>query len=168
MRKSTTSCIGNSEQNMNLSHIYLAAFSKELSKSMADNFSTWCKKLANSDFLLMGPNWNFWEFVCLYSSNKIRKTQNEHLNCEHHLSKFELPVVVNLKQFYFLFFWCLYHLLFDLETIGIGYIIIWWLIFETKPNQFWQEIWIQVLDILLQLYFWEKKVFELGYDTRDN
>ena len=51
----------------------------------------------------------------------------------------------------FLIFWCLYHLRFDLETIGE-------LIksssggFEKKPNQFWHEIWIQVLVILLQLY----------------
>ena len=28
----------------------------------------------------------------------------------------------------------------------------WWLTFETKPFQFWLEIWIQVLVILLQLY----------------
>ena len=45
----------------------------------------------------------------------------------------------------FLNFLCLYHLLFDLETIGVGQIIIWWLIFEKKPNQFWREIWISYL-----------------------
>ena len=31
-----------------------------------------------------------------HSSNKIRKTQNEHLNSEHHLSKLEQSVIVNL------------------------------------------------------------------------
>ena len=31
--------------------------------------------------------------------------------------------------------------------------MIWWLAFEKKPFQFWQEIWIQVVVILLQLYF---------------
>ena len=30
--------------------------------------------------------------------------------------------------------------------------MIWWLIFEKKPFQFWREIWIQVIVILLQLY----------------
>ena len=30
--------------------------------------------------------------------------------------------------------------------------MIWWLAFEKKLFQFWREIWIQVLDILLQLY----------------
>ena len=30
-----------------------------------------------------------------YSSNKIRKTQNEHLKSEHPLSKFEQSVIVN-------------------------------------------------------------------------
>ena len=55
---------------------------------------------------------------------------------------------VNLLIFLVFF----YYLLFDLETIGISYIIIWWLIFWKKTNQFWQEIWIQILIILLQLY----------------
>ena len=31
--------------------------------------------------------------------------------------------------------------------------MIWWLAFEKKPFQFWQEILIQVVVILLQLYF---------------
>ena len=44
-------------------------------------------------------------------------------------------------------FWDLYHLLFYLESIGF-----WWLIFEKRPFQFWQKIWIQVVVILLQLY----------------
>ena len=48
----------------------------------------------------------------------------------------------------FLVFWCLYQLVFDLETIGI----IWWLIFEKKPFQFWQYIWIQVLNSYLIMY----------------
>ena len=30
--------------------------------------------------------------------------------------------------------------------------MIWWLAFEKKPFQFWREIWIQVVIILLQLY----------------
>ena len=30
--------------------------------------------------------------------------------------------------------------------------MIWWLVFEKKPFQFWREIWIQVVVILLQLY----------------
>ena len=30
--------------------------------------------------------------------------------------------------------------------------MIWWLAFEKKPFQLWREIWIQVVDILLQLY----------------
>ena len=50
----------------------------------------------------------------------------------------------------FLIFWCLY-LLVDLETIGVGLTIIWWLIFEKKSNQFWQKIWIQAFVVLLQL-----------------
>ena len=52
----------------------------------------------------------------------------------------------------FLFFWCLYGLVFYVETIGIRYIMIWWLAFEKKPFQFWREIWIQVVVILLHLY----------------
>ena len=45
-----------------------------------------------------------------YSSNKIRKTQNKHLN----LSKFEQSVIVNSMPIYWLFW-----LLFALETIGV-------------------------------------------------
>ena len=30
--------------------------------------------------------------------------------------------------------------------------LIWWLLFKKEPNQFWREIWIEVLVILLQLY----------------
>ena len=30
--------------------------------------------------------------------------------------------------------------------------MIWWLAFDKKPFQFWREIWIQVVVILLQLY----------------
>ena len=52
----------------------------------------------------------------------------------------------------FLTFLGLYHMLFALETIGVTYIIIWWLIFEKKSFQFWREIWIWVVVILLQLY----------------
>ena len=36
--------------------------------------------------------------------------------------------------------------------IQFSTLIIWWLIFEKKPFQFWRKIWIQVLVILLQLY----------------
>ena len=50
----------------------------------------------------------------------------------------------------------LYHLLFALETIGISEIIIWWLIFEKRPFQFWREIWIWVVVILSKLYIWPK------------
>ena len=41
---------------------------------------------------------------------------------------------------YFWTFWALYHLLFDLETIGVNEIIIWWLILEKKPPQKSREI----------------------------
>ena len=55
----------------------------------------------------------------------------------------------------FLYFWLLYGLVFDLETIEVSYVetMIWWLIFEKMPFLFWREIWIQVIVILLQLYF---------------
>ena len=45
----------------------------------------------------------------------------------------------------------LHHMLFALETIGVSWIIIWWLIFEKKTFQFSQEILIWVVVILLQL-----------------
>ena len=32
--------------------------------------------------------------------------------------------------------------------------MIWWLVFEKKPFQFWRKIWIQVVVILLQLYIY--------------
>ena len=32
--------------------------------------------------------------------------------------------------------------------------MIWWLAFDKKPFQFWREIWIQVVVILLQLWWW--------------
>ena len=51
----------------------------------------------------------------------------------------------------FVIFLGFYHLLFALETIGVSWIIIWWLIFEKKPFQFWREIWIWIVVILLQL-----------------
>ena len=41
------------------------------------------------------------------------------LQLHHRMSKFEVPVVVNLKHI-FLTFWALYHLLFDLETIEVN------------------------------------------------
>ena len=46
---------------------------------------------------------------------------------------------------------------FDLETFEVSEIMICWLIFEKKPFQFWQEIWIQVVVILLQLYILPEK-----------
>ena len=68
---------------------------------------------------------------------------------DHRLSKFDRSVVVNLKSISY-FLGCLYRLVFDLETIGVSEIIMWWLIFEKKSFQFWREIWIQVLVMLLQ------------------
>ena len=41
---------------------------------------------------------------------------------------------------------------FYLETIGVIEIMIWCLAFEKKQFQFWREILIQVVVILLQLY----------------
>ena len=38
------------------------------------------------------------------------------------------------------------------HPIGGSKVIIWWLVFEKKPFQFWREIWIQVVVIVLQLY----------------
>ena len=47
-----------------------------------------------------------------------QKTKNKKWNePDNRLSKFELSVVVNLKQISY-FFWSLYHSLFDLESIG--------------------------------------------------
>ena len=34
----------------------------------------------------------------------------------------------------FLNFWCLYHLIFDVETIGVSLIILWWLLFYKKKT----------------------------------
>ena len=34
--------------------------------------------------------------------------------------------------------------------------MVWWLAFEKKQFQFWREIWIQVVVILLKLRFYEK------------
>ena len=53
----------------------------------------------------------------------------------------------------FLTFLDLNHLCFALETIGVSQIVIWLLIFEKNPFQFWREIWIWVVVILLQLYY---------------
>ena len=36
---------------------------------------------------------------------------------------------------YFWTFWALYHLLFDLETIGVGKMVIWWLINSEKRQK---------------------------------
>ena len=61
-------------------------------------------------------NKDIFEFLC-YSGNKIRKTQNEHqtIVCQN----FDRTVVVKFKVFIFIF-WCLYRLVFDLETIGVS------------------------------------------------
>ena len=53
---------------------------------------------------------------------------------------------------YFWTFWALYHLFIDLETIGVDYIIIWWLVLEKKPKWKRREIWIKIVVIFLQLY----------------
>ena len=37
--------------------------------------------------------------------------------------------------------------------------MIWWLVFEKKSFQFWREIWIQVVVILLQLYICMQYIF---------
>jgi hypothetical protein len=42
-------------------------------------------------------------------------------------------------------------MVFDLETNGVSKIMLWGLVCEKKPFQFWREIQIQVLVILLQL-----------------
>ena len=47
------------------------------------------------------------------------KRKLERLQLHHHLSKFEVPVVVNLKLT-FEFFLALYRFLFDLKTIGVN------------------------------------------------
>ena len=49
-----------------------------------------------------------------YSSNKIRKTQNEHLIivCQY--------LIGHEFKVNFLLYWCLYCLVFDLETIGVS------------------------------------------------
>ena len=55
---------------------------------------------------------------------QLRGNQKDFNSQIHHrLSKFKVPVVVNLKHF-FLIFWALYHLLIDPETIGVNSIII--------------------------------------------
>ena len=69
----------------------------------------------------------------------------------HCLSNFDMSVFLILKPIsYFLgiYMACFFYL----ETIGVREIMIWWLAFEKKPFQFWREIWIQVVAILLQLY----------------
>ena len=43
-------------------------------------------------------------------------------------------------------------MLFDLETIEVNQIIIWWLVLEKKPKWKRREIWIKVVVMLLQLY----------------
>ena len=60
-----------------------------------------------------------------YSSNKVRKTQNEHLIIRS-LSKFDRSVVVNLSQFRI--FLCFL----SVETMGVIEIILWQLIFCGK------------------------------------
>ena len=57
----------------------------------------------------------------------------------------------------FLTFLMLYHLFFALESIGVSWIIIWWLIFEKKPFQFWRQISIQVL--VIKLYDIDEYIF---------
>ena len=52
-------------------------------------------------------------FKINYSSSKLRKTQNE-----HRLSKSDRSVVVNLKPISI--FYCLFHLLFALEAVGVN------------------------------------------------
>ena len=87
----------------------------------------------------------FWP---LYSCNEIRKTRNERLK------SFVKIWTVSEFNANFLTFWGLYYIIpfCSRNYIGFSYIVIWWLIFEKKPFQFWQKIWIWVIDILLQLY----------------
>ena len=49
-----------------------------------------------------------------FPSTAKRKLERLQFQLHHRLSKFEVPVVVNLT------FWDLYHLLFDLETIEVN------------------------------------------------
>ena len=48
--------------------------------------------------------------------------------------------------------------------------MIWWLAFEKKPFQFWQEIWIQVVVILLQLqivFCWYKPLYLIEKQNKE-
>ena len=54
-------------------------------------------------------------------------------------------------------------MLFDLETIGVNQIIIWWLVLEKKSKWKRRQIWNKVVVMLLQLYhlfFFKMKIFK--------
>ena len=57
--------------------------------------------------------------LCTYNADITAERKDFNFQLRHRLSKFEVPVVVNLKHIFELF-WALYHLLFDLETIGVN------------------------------------------------
>ena len=60
------------------------------------------------------------EYVTKVLTGRVGSTAKKKLERLHHrFSKFEVPVVVNLKHIFELF-WALYHLIFDLETIGVN------------------------------------------------
>ena len=69
---------------------------------------------ANNELLKTDIQLSQYILIREYSSNKIRDTK---LLSEHHLSKFDRSVVVNLQHTYVLTFWALYHLSFAPETI---------------------------------------------------
>ena len=75
-------------------------------------------------------------FLALYNSDKISKIQNYHL--------FIVCQKVSSCEFKdnFLIFSCLHNSDFDVETIEVSWVIIGWLIFETKWFKFWLENWI--------------------------
>ena len=77
-----------------------------------------------------------------YSSNRIRKTQND-----HRLSKFDRSVVMNFNSISY-YLGVSYSMVFYLETIEVSLITFWFIL---KKSQFWREKRIRVLVILSQL-----------------
>ena len=71
--------------------------------------------LSKNIYIILKITFKYFDLIT--AKTKLKKDFNFQLH--HRLSKFEVPVVVNLKHTFELFS-ALYHLVLDLETIGVN------------------------------------------------
>ena len=121
--------------NLGYSKLSIFIFYKKKLKKKNWNYicKEFCKKLWKKIILGTSDAWSTGQRTSACSVLYCRLMDSKWAS-EHLLLNFELSVVVNLNPFFLNF--GVFIVLFDLETIRVNQIIIWWLIFDKNTNQF--------------------------------